>query len=130
MKVLELRQLLEYAAGNLLGTYSRPDGSKIKAFYVVPPQIPKEWKIEGIELTISNEPNYQPSALIGNVLNRKSWKAVARSYDDSSLEPLIQSIIQVVPTVNVVRVPATDNTWSQVTFTIPDYELLQMLPLS
>ncbi len=129
MNVSELRQLLSFSTGGYLGTYTLPDSSVIKALYVTPPQVPKTWKINGIELVIERTPSFNTSPMLsGRVFVQKNWRAIATSYDaEQTLDNVIDGIFRIFPTVNIVHVPQTDDDWERATFTMPDREIATML---
>jgi len=129
MNVAELRQLLNHVVGGHLGAYTLPDTSVIKALQVVPPQVSKQWKINGIELVIERTPDPNPSSMTGGrIYLEKRWKVIATSYDsDQTLDNVIDGIVRTFAGVNIVLVPPTDNEWERATFTIPDREIKTMI---
>ncbi|MGB3208663.1 MAG: hypothetical protein WBB28_27050, partial [Crinalium sp.] len=67
-KAKEIRDAIASALGNELGTYTLTNGSTIPAIYVVPPQIPSEWKVLGLECVIGRSPEHQSKPIFKNSL--------------------------------------------------------------
>ncbi|MGB3208700.1 MAG: hypothetical protein WBB28_27235 [Crinalium sp.] len=67
-KAKEIRDAIAAALNGELGTYTLTNGSTIPAIYVVPPQIPSEWKVSGLECIVGRSPEHQSNPIFRNSL--------------------------------------------------------------
>lgn len=115
---------------NLLGSYVLPDGSKIAAVYVVgQAAVPKEWKVEGLELTIRQYPQIDTRAGVGVANVLKQWEVVLVQYrpDGTEMAEAMERIVRRYPDASVRFVQGTDISYERCRFIIPDRQMLNLL---
>ena len=85
MDVKQLREVIEDALVSIVGTYTLPNNTTLPAFYVDGQYgVPKDWKIQGLEVVIQEFPTPNPRACVGTGLERKFWTVIMTDYQPAS----------------------------------------------
>ena len=85
MDVKQLREVIEDALVGIVGTYTLPNNTTLPAFYVDGQYgVPKDWKIQGLEVVIQEFPTPNPRACVGTGLERKFWTVIMTDYQPAS----------------------------------------------
>lgn len=125
----QLRQALLDLFGSELGTYTLPDGSTQPALYVVgSQQVPPDWRVSGIECVLLDAPPLQSLGGVGMLKANRIWTLQFRSYDtDQSLNAVQLLAFRAWPWAQPRRLPATDDTYEQLTYELNDPVLITPL---
>lgn len=130
MNISQLRDALTTlltASPNLIGEYTLPNGTKIPAVYVVGQQgVPSEWKVEGLEVTMRQFPEFIPRAPLGGTVKiNQLWEVVLMEYTPSSdsLALAMDRIVRRFPDATPRYFPGNDVAYERCRFTIPDLVL-------
>jgi hypothetical protein len=123
----QLRASLAALFADHLGVFTLPDGQQVPAIRARPK--PKDWKVQGIELTIERSPSRVLLAALGGPMTvRRIWRLQFRQFDpEGSLDPVRVLALQAVPHLVVSHLPATDDTFEQLTLELPDPVLIPPL---
>lgn len=133
MNIAQLRQsivTLLSASPNLIGSYTLPGGKKIPAVYVSGRQsVAREWKVQGLEVTIQEFPRINPRAGVGTLQQRKEWTVVLVDYDTSSdkFQKAAHRISRAWPDARFSYLAESDIAYRQYRITIPDMEIETLL---
>ena len=134
MNISQLREAVTgvlSASPNLIGNYTLPNNSTIPAVYVVGKQsVPKEWKVNGIEVTMREFPELAPrSAVGGTVKVAQVWEVILVQYTPNSdkLGLAIDRIIRRFPDATPRYFPGDDIAYERCRFLIPDMVIQHLL---
>lgn len=133
MTITQLQQsivALLSASPNLIGSYTLPNGNKVPAVYVVGRQsVPREWKVEGLEVTIQEFPRLSPRPGVGTLQQRRGWTVVLVDYDTSSdnFQKAAHRISRTWPDARLSFLPESDFAYRQYRIIIPDTGIEQLL---
>ena len=136
MNISQLRETITEllsASPNLIGTYTLPNNSTLPAVYVVGRQsVPKEWKVNGLEVTMEEFSSVSPRAMVGKVQNNKQWTVMLIDYatNSSALSQAAERMARRFPDAQFSFRPETDIVYGQYRIRIPDTELLNVYPRS
>lgn len=87
--------------GTQIGTYTTPKGSTYPALRISPPEVPNDWKVEGVEIIIFKSPRQlgpiDPTTG-GGSLKRRNWVVRVTQFDLSqSVQPTLDLIQTIFP---------------------------------
>lgn len=127
--VSQLRQGLLDLFGSELGVYTLPNGSTQPALYVVgAQQVPPDWRVSGIELVLLNPPPFQNLGGVGMLIANRLWTLQFRCYDTTDDLSAIQLLaFRAWPWATPRLLPATDDTYEQLTYELSDPVLITPL---
>lgn len=127
--VPQLRQGLLDLFGSELGVYTLPNGSTQPALYVVgAQQVPPDWRVSGIECVLLNPPPFQNLGGVGMLIANRMWTLQFRCYDTTDDLSAIQLLaFRAWPWATPRRLPATDDTYEQLTYELNDPVLITPL---
>lgn len=126
MNILQLRQTITVLIGNLAGSYVLPNGTKQAAIYVEGKYgVPKEWKIEGLEVVMRQYPEILSQAMVGTVRKTKLWEIMLSQYEPSNenLEPAIDRILRHFPDATIRNFPSSDRGFQYARIIIVDVDI-------
>jgi ribonucleotide monophosphatase NagD (HAD superfamily) len=129
VNVIQLRNTINALLSltpSLLGSYVLPNGTKIPAVYVVgQSSVPKEWKVEGLEVAIQEFPRINPRPGVGTFQQRKEWTVVLVDYNTASnkLRMAAERISRRFPDARFSFLPESDIVYGQYRILIPDVEI-------
>lgn len=123
-----LRMELEGLLGDLIGTYSIPNSASRLAIFVVGKQrVPRDWKVNGAEVTIQEVPEYENRDMVGDVLLVKIWPVRVVNYaPGSTLDEFQRRLLRTWPDCSPVYQPATDVSYEQLDVRIRDHWLTSL----
>lgn len=123
-----LRMELEGLLGDLIGTYSIPNSASRPAIFVVGRQrVPRDWKVNGAEVTIQEVPEYENRDMVGDVLLVKIWPVRVVNYaPGSTLDEFQRRLLRTWPDCSPVYQPATDVSYEQLDVRIRDHWLTSL----
>lgn len=123
-----LRMELEGLLGDLIGTYSIPNSASRPAIFVVGKQrVPRDWKVNGAEVTIQEVPEYENRDMVGDVLLVKIWPVRVVNYaPGSTLDEFQRRLLRTWPDCSPVYQPATDVSYEQLDVRIRDHWLTSL----
>lgn len=123
----QLRASLAALFADHLGSFTLPDGQQVPAIRAKGK--PVDWKVEGIELSIERSPARVLLAALGGAMTvRRIWRLQFRQFDpEGSLDPVRVLALRAAPHLVVSHLPATDDTFEQLTIEMPDPVLLPPL---
>lgn len=123
-----VRLELEGLLGDLLGTYSIPNSASRPAIFVVGRQrVPRDWKVNGAELTIQEVPEYENRDMVGDVMLVKVWPVRVVNYaPGSTLDEFQRRLLRTWPDCSPVYQPATDVSYEQLDVRIRDHWLTSL----
>lgn len=129
-KAKEIRDAITTALDGELGTYTLTNGSTIPAIYVVPPQLPSEWKVSGLECVIGRSPEHQSNPIFKNSLTAtqltETWIAHLTQWDtNKTTQDAREKIIRTFPNSTNILQAQTETTYERVTFRIQLRDLLR-----
>ena len=133
MNVIQLRNTINALLSltpSLLGSYVLPNGTKIPAVYVVgQSSVPKEWKVEGLEVAIQEFPRINPRPGVGTFQQRKEWTVVLVDYNTTSnkLRMAAERISRKFPDARFSFLPESDIVYGQYRILIPDVEIGRLI---
>jgi hypothetical protein len=121
------------ASPSLLGTYTLPNNTTTPALYIVGRQsVPSDWKVTGLEASISEFPEISPKPMVGTLRNRQTWTVMLVDYTTASnkLQTAAQRMARVFPDAVFSFSPESDIAYGQYRIRIPDVQLLNLYPPS
>jgi hypothetical protein len=121
------------ASPSLLGTYTLPNNTTTPAIYTVGRQsVPTNWKVTGLEATISEFPEISPKPMVGKLRNKQTWTVMLVDYDTSSnkLQSAAERLARVFPDAVFSFSSESDVAYGQYRIRIPDTQLLNLYPPS
>ena len=121
--VKDVRTAVTTLVGDLLGTYTRPDGTTTPAIYVVGRQmVPANWRVTGIECSIQEAPTTRTSPAVGSIYMTRTWVVTFVNYSHATtLYPIQEQFERTFPTwVQATYVPPTDEAYERLTLRISD----------
>jgi len=127
MNILQLRQTITVLVGDLAGSYVLPSGAKQAALYVEGKYgVPKEWKIEGLEVVMRQYPEILSQAMVGTVRKTKLWEVMLSQYEPSNenLEPAIDRILRHFPDATIRNFPSSDRGFQYARIIIVDVDIV------
>jgi ribonucleotide monophosphatase NagD (HAD superfamily) len=133
VNVIQLRNTINALLSltpSLLGSYVLPNGTKIPAVYVVgQSSVPKEWKVEGLEVAIQEFPRINPRPGVGTFQQRKEWTVVLVDYNTTSnkLRMAAERISRKFPDARFSFLPESDIVYGQYRILIPDVEIGRLI---
>jgi ribonucleotide monophosphatase NagD (HAD superfamily) len=133
VNVIQLRNTINALLSltpSLLGSYVLPNGTKIPAVYVVgQSSVPKEWKVEGLEVAIQEFPRINPRPGVGTFQQRKEWTVVLVDYNTASnkLGMAAERISRRFPDARFSFLPESDIVYGQYRILIPDVEIGRLI---
>ena len=127
--VPQLRQGLLDLFGSELGVYTLPNGSTQPALYVVgAQQVPPDWRVSGIECVLLNPPPFQNLGGVGMLIASRMWTLQFRCFDTTDDLSAVQLLaFRAWPWATPRRLPATDDTYEQLTYELSDPVLITPL---
>lgn len=127
MNITQLRDVITTLLGsspNLIGSYILPDNTQIPAVYVVGQKsVPSEWKVTGMEVTISQYPEPLPGAPMGGTVKvQQLWEVALMQYnpDGKQVNEAMDRIVRRFPDCSLAFVRGNDTTYERCRVTIPD----------
>ena len=126
MNILQLRQTITVLVCDLAGSYVLPSGAKQAALYVEGKYgVPKEWKIEGLEIVMRQYPEILSQAMVGTVRKTKLWEVMLSQYEPSNenLEPAIDRILRHFPDATICNFPSSDRGFQYARIIIVDVDI-------
>jgi hypothetical protein len=125
----QLRMELLLLLRDLLGVYKLPDGSTTPAIFVVGRQrLPRDWAVSGVEVTIQEAPSRRAIEMVGDSMQVKSWPVRIINYDHTdTLDIVHDRLLRTWPDCAPVYIPATDETYDQITVQIRDFYLSTLI---
>ena len=142
-RTLETHILQLYDAAGVLrpentwpGVYQLPDGTRIPAVYAVgEAQVPSNWTITGIEMTIDDLPRYSTPGSVGCVLSTEEWTIRFTNYGNrsgtempTSLRDIARRLAQAFPRARTTPMPRTEVTYEALTAYIRETFLNPPIP--
>ena len=133
MNITELRGIINNLLSspvNLIGSYTLPSGAKIPALYVVGQDgVPKDWKVTGLEVTISQYPEVLPTAGVGMANVLQQWEVILLQYTPKGLEfaQAMERISRRFPDCTLRLVRGSDISYKYCRVVIPDREMKTVL---
>ena len=96
-----IKNYIRARLGNQIGTYTTPKGSTYPALRISPPEVPNDWRVEGVEIIIFKAPrqmgSIQPTTG-GGSMKRRNWVVRVTQFDLSqSIQPTIDMIQTIFP---------------------------------
>lgn len=96
-----IKNYIRARLGNQIGTYTTPKGSTYPALRISPPEVPNDWRVEGVEVIIFKSPRQlggiQPTTG-GGSMKRRNWVVRVSQFDLSqSIQPTIDMIQTIFP---------------------------------
>ena len=134
MNIAQLRDTivtLLSASPNLIGSYTRPNGTTIPAIYVVGQKsVPTEWKATGLEVTIRQYPELLPEAGVGIVSVLQQWEVMVVQYnpDGKEIATAMDRMVRRFPDARVSFMPGNDIAYERCRFLIPDMTIRRLYP--
>lgn len=132
MNISQLRDTIATllsASPSLVGSYIFPNGTSIPAIYVVGQKnVPSEWKVEGLEVTIRQYPELLPTAGVGVVSALQQWEVVLMQYnpDGKQIAQAMDRMIRRFPDATLRYVPGFDTAYERCRIIIPDLEIRRL----
>jgi hypothetical protein len=126
MNVKQLREEVEAVLTNVVGTYTLPNNTTLPAFYVDGQYgVPKDWKVQGLEVVIQEFPTPNPRACVGTGLDRQIWTVIMTDYQpaSASLREAIQKLKRRFPDADYVFRAESDTVYGQCRVLIPDADI-------
>lgn len=127
MNITQLRDVITTLLGsspNLIGSYILPDNTQIPAVYVVGQKsVPSEWKVTGMEVTISQYPEPLPGAPMGGTVKvQQLWEVALMQYnpDGKQVNEAMDRIVRRFPDCSLAFVRGNDVAYERCRVTIPD----------
>lgn len=133
MNIAQLREsivTLLSVSPNLIGSYTLPGGNKIAAVYVVGKQsVPREWKVEGLEVTIRQYPELLPRAGVGMADILQQWEVVLVQYttNQDTLSVAMERMARRFPDATFRYLTSNDIGYERCRIIIPDREMKTIL---
>jgi hypothetical protein len=118
------------ASPDLIGTYVLPDGNRIPSVYVVGRQsVPKEWRAEGLEVTMREFPERLPKAGVGIVDVLQQWEVVMVQYATSgrTLPDAMDRMTRRFPDATFRYLPGDDIAYERCRIIIPDRQVKTLI---
>lgn len=126
MDVKQLREVIEDALVSIVGTYTLPNNTTLPAFYVDGQYgVPKDWKIQGLEVVIQEFPTPNPRACVGTGLERKVWTVIMTDYQPASRSLLdaINALKKRFPDGEYRFRAENETVYGQCLVNIPDFDI-------
>tara|TARA_B100002019_G_scaffold265706_1_gene255441 strand:+ start:88 stop:480 length:393 start_codon:yes stop_codon:yes gene_type:complete len=126
MDVKQLREVIEDALTSIVGTYTLPNNTTLPAFYVDGQYgVPKDWKIQGLEVVIQEFPTPNPRACVGTGLERKFWTVIMTDYQPASRSLLdaINALKKRFPDGEYRFRAENETVYGQCLVNIPDFDI-------
>lgn len=126
MDVKQLREVIEDALVSIVGTYTLPNNTTLPAFYVDGQYgVPKDWKIQGLEVVIQEFPTPNPRACVGTGLERKIWTVIMTDYQPASRSLLdaINALKKRFPDGEYRFRAENETVYGQCLANIPDFDI-------
>ena len=126
MDVKQLREVIEDALVSIVGTYTLPNNTTLPAFYVDGQYgVPKDWKIQGLEVVIQEFPTPNPRACVGTGLERKIWTVITTDYQPASRSLLdaINALKKRFPDGEYRFRAENETVYGQCLVNIPDFDI-------
>ena len=126
MDVKQLREVIEDALVGIVGTYTLPNNTTLPAFYVDGQYgVPKDWKIQGLEVVIQEFPTPNPRACVGTGLERKFWTVIMTDYQPASRSLLdaINALKKRFPDGEYRFRAENETVYGQCLVNIPDFDI-------
>lgn len=127
MNISQLREAITELLSdtpNLIGSYTLPNGTSLPAVYVVGPQsVPKEWKVKGLEVTMRQFPEVNPSSPLGGTVKvSQLWEVILVQYTPSAntLGQAMDRMVRRFPDCTPRYFPGDDIAYERARFIIPD----------
>lgn len=120
-----IKNYIRARLGNQIGTYTTPKGATYPALRISPPEVPNDWRVEGVEVIIFKSPRQlggiQPTTG-GGSLKRRNWVVRVSQFDLSqSIQPTIDMIQTIFPVTYCSQPTRQQNTnYETVTIEIKD----------
>lgn len=123
-----VRDELQDLLGPLLGVYRKPDGTTIPAFWMAPPRVPPEWRVEGIEAVLTATPTLDRRGQFGAIATMRTWSLKVVQYDTAqTLEAVELLLYRAYPHSRRRPMAQTDDTYEQLTVELLDPILITPL---
>lgn len=126
MDVKQLREVIEDALVSIVGTYTLPNNTTLPAIYVDGQYgVPKDWKIQGLEVVIQEFPTPNPRACVGTGLERKTWTVIMTDYQPASRSLLdaINALKKRFPDGEYRFRAENETVYGQCLVNIPDFDI-------
>lgn len=133
MTIAQLRDIiisLLSASPNLIGTYVLPGNQRIPSVYVVGRQsVPREWQVEGLEVTMREFPEPIPKAGVGIVDVLQQWEVVLVQYDTNNrtLPDAMDRMTRRFPDATFRYLPGNDIAYERCRIIIPDRQVKTLI---
>ena len=118
--------MIEDALVSIVGTYTLPNNTTLPAFYVDGQYgVPKDWKIQGLEVVIQEFPTPNPRACVGTGLERKIWTVIMTDYQPASRSLLdaINALKKRFPDGEYRFRAENETVYGQCLVNIPDFDI-------
>jgi hypothetical protein len=126
MTSLEVRNKLATALASLLGTYTLPDGITTSALYVTPRMLPNNWKVSGIECTLTQsaaqkaDPISWTPGTDGLYVEQYHTVTLVQHDLTGTLDAAVKAIMLAFPISKVVATPQNNDAYERAVITITD----------
>ena len=114
MQINEIKSIIRNALGNRLGTYTTPKNRVYPAIRISPPEVPAEWRVDGLEVIIfkATEQIGQTQPLTGDqLLEYRNWIVFLTQFDrNRSVQDDVNILLPCFPVMRyrIQRQTATD----------------------
>lgn len=130
MNISQLRDTvttLLSASPNLIGSYILPNNTQIPAVYVVGQEnVPNEWQVTGLEVTMRQYPELSPRAPLGGTVKvQQLWEVVLVQYnpDGKQIADAMDRMVRRFPDCTPRFFPGNDVAYERCRIVIPDLTL-------
>ena len=134
MNITQLRETtveLLSATPNLIGFYTFPNGTSIPAVYVVGQKnVPTEWKVTGLEVTLRQYPELVTGAGVGVAKVLQQWEVMIVQYnpDGKEISEAMDRMVRRFPDAALRFTPGDDIAYERCRFIIPDMTIRRLYP--
>jgi hypothetical protein len=119
------------ATPNLIGFYTFPNGTSIPAVYVVGQKnVPTEWKVTGLEVTLRQYPELVTGAGVGVAKVLQQWEVMIVQYnpDGKEISEAMDRMVRRFPDAALRFTPGDDIAYERCRFIIPDMTIRRLYP--